>query len=99
MENMIPWFVYMIQCTDGSLYTGISTDPIRRFDEHLNGRGAKYFNSRKPQHFQYIEAMPDRSQASKREAAIKKMTRKHKQRLIDSRENQIKDWPAYLKLD
>jgi len=97
-QNM-PWFIYIILCSDNSLYTGISTDPKRRFKEHKNTKGAKYFYGRSPLKIVHIETQPDRSLASKREAAIKKLTTKKKHILIKSNENQLKDWPDYFKLD
>lgn len=82
-----PWYVYMIQATDGSLYTGITTDVQRRFNEHLKGKqagnkGAKYFQGRKPEKIVYVEGDHDRSSASKREAEIKKWRRDKKLVLI-----------------
>ena len=79
------WWVYIIRCTDDSLYTGVSTDPQRRFSEHLaHPRGAKYFNGRQPKEIVYTEPGHDRSSACQREAAIKKLTRDQKLLLIDS---------------
>tara|TARA_R110002096_G_scaffold194356_3_gene376476 strand:+ start:17260 stop:17502 length:243 start_codon:yes stop_codon:yes gene_type:complete len=76
------WFVYIIESDDDSLYTGITTDLDRRFAQHLNGTGAKYFNARTPVQFVYTEQLSDRSTASIREAKIKKMTRQQKLHLI-----------------
>ncbi len=79
------WYVYIIQATDGSLYTGITTDIQRRFNEHLSSKqGAKYFQGRTPQKIVYAEDGHDRSSASKREAEIKKLRREQKLLLIDS---------------
>jgi putative endonuclease len=79
------WWVYIILCDDDSLYTGVSTDPERRFREHLqHPRGAKYFNGRKPQAIVYREPGHTRSSASKREAAIKKLPRPAKLLLLDA---------------
>jgi len=78
-----PWWVYVIRCDDGSLYTGVSTDPERRFREHLqHPRGAKYFNGREPESIVYREAGHTRSSACQREAAIKKLTRPAKLALL-----------------
>jgi len=76
------WFVYIIEATDGSLYTGITTDLERRFNQHLKGTGAKYFNGRTPRKIVYSESEHNRSSASVREAAIKKLSREQKQKLI-----------------
>ena len=77
------WMVYIIRCNDNSLYTGVTTDLERRFQEHLgNPRGAKYFNGRKPVEVVYSEKDHTRSSASQREAAIKKLSRDEKLRLI-----------------
>jgi putative endonuclease len=76
---MKPWSVYMIECDDGTLYTGVSTDVERRFQEHLDGgRGAKYFAGRKPVGIVFREDGHTRSSACQREAAIKKLSREKK---------------------
>jgi putative endonuclease len=77
------WTVYIIRCDDNSLYTGITTELERRFQEHLDHpRGAKYFNGRKPLEVVYSENDHTRSSALQREAAIKKLSRDEKLRLI-----------------
>ena len=74
------YYVYILECEDGSLYTGISTDPERRFKEHKSGMlGAKYTKAHKPIKIIYIEELKNRSDASKREYEIKQLT--HKQKL------------------
>ena len=84
--NSIPWSVYIIESSDASLYTGITTDVDRRFEEHANGnKGAKFFNGRKPVKVVYMENGHDRRSASKREAEIKKMSRLEKKALIATR--------------
>jgi len=76
------WSVYIIICTDGSLYTGISVDVERRFRQHLTGKGAKYFRGRKPLVVAYQENGYSRVHASRREVMIKKLSRQEKQVLI-----------------
>ncbi|MCP4979936.1 MAG: GIY-YIG nuclease family protein [Gammaproteobacteria bacterium] len=79
------WSLYIIEASDASLYTGITTDVERRFDEHLNcQKGAKYFNGRRPLRVVYREEGHTRSSASRREAEIKKLTRSEKQNLINN---------------
>ena len=79
------WFVYMIEASDRSLYTGVTTDVQRRFAEHGDtDKGAKYFRGRKPLKVVYTQSLPDRSSALKREAEIKKLTRQNKLQLIGS---------------
>lgn len=78
------WQVYMILCSDRSLYTGITTDIARRFSQHTTGRGAKYFRGRTPDALVYLEGGHDRSTASQREAVIKKMSVKAKHQLIST---------------
>ena len=85
------WYVYIILCTDGTLYTGITTDINKRWSKHCSQKGAKYFRGREPKDFVYIETGHDRSTASKRESIIKKMTRAVKLQLIKSDSNQIKN--------
>lgn len=87
---MSGWFVYMIHCTDGTFYTGISTDVKKRYTQHETQKGAKYFRGRKPKQLVYQESGHDRSSASKREIEIKKLSRVNKMQLILSTENQIK---------
>jgi|TARA_B110000858_G_scaffold157250_1_gene179929 putative endonuclease len=73
------WCVYIVRADDESLYTGITTNVYRRFQQHLNSKqGAKYFNGRKPEKIVYIEEGHDRSSASKREAEIKSFSREKK---------------------
>jgi len=77
------WSLYIIEASDASLYTGITTDIERRFDEHSQGpRGARYFNGRNPLRIVYREDGHSRSSASRREAEIKKLSRGAKQQLI-----------------
>ena len=79
------WCVYMIESSDQRYYTGISTDIKRRWQEHLAGKkGAKFFNGRKPVRLLYFEPGHSRSTASKREAAIKKLSRAAKEVLISN---------------
>lgn len=76
------WFVYILLCEDKSLYTGISPDPKKRFEEHKNGKGGAYTRSHKPIRTIYVEQFPSKSAALKREAQIKKMPRSAKVRLL-----------------
>lgn len=76
---MSNWYVYIIEASDSSLYTGITTDVERRFAEHCGQtKGAKYFRGRMPRKVVYSEQHSDRSKASKREAEIKKLSRLEK---------------------
>ena len=90
------WQVYIILCSDDSLYTGITTDMERRFAQHRCGRGAKYFRGRMPRRIVYLEGGHSRSSASKRELQIKGMSRDGKNRLLGSRANEIEagNWSA-----
>ena len=76
------YFVYLLECVDKSIYTGIATDVERRFSEHQKGTGAAYTRARKPVRILYTEQAADRSTALKREAAIKKLSREKKLALI-----------------
>lgn len=77
------WYVYMLACADGSLYTGIATDVDKRFAAHKSGRGAKYTRSHPPVAVVYREACGDKSAALRREAAIKKLPRAEKPKLTE----------------
>jgi putative endonuclease len=83
------WQVYIILCSDDSLYTGITTDLQRRFDQHAAGRGAKYFRGRQPQQIVYKESGLTRSTASSREQEIKNLERSGKLDLISSIKNEM----------
>jgi len=78
------WTVYIIQAKSGKLYTGITTDLKRRFQEHKKKRkGASFFHFSSPERIVFQESHPNRSKASIREGAIKKMTLEEKIKLID----------------
>lgn len=78
------WHVYIVLCSDDTLYTGITTDIARRLRQHAAGSGAKYFRGRQPKALLYLEDGHDRSAASKRELYIKGLTRAGKQALVDA---------------
>ena len=78
------YFVYILECCDGSLYTGITKDVTKRLEEHnFSDKGAKYTKARRPVNLLYEEPSVDRSTASKREFEIKKLTRVKKLQLIE----------------
>jgi len=80
------WFVYIIRASDGRLYTGITTDVDRRFNEHSGTeKGARFFRGRQPEAVVYTEMQPDRSCALRREAEIKKLSRMEKLDLAGQR--------------
>ena len=79
---MTGWFVYILRCRDGTLYTGIAVDLERRLEAHRSGAGAKYTRSRRPVTLAYHERQPDRSRALRREAAIRRLGREAKLALI-----------------
>jgi len=83
---MRTWFVYIIHCSDDSLYTGITTDLERRYKQHSQQQGAKYFRGRQPKELVYQEGGHNRSTASKREIEIKKLSRVNKLQLIASKQ-------------
>jgi putative endonuclease len=78
----MPCFCYILECSDGSFYTGWSIDPDRRTQQHNAGRGAKYTRYRRPVRLVYVEELPDRGSAMRRESSIKKMSRARKERLV-----------------
>jgi len=86
-EAAANWQVYMILCSDTSLYTGITNDLERRLARHAAGQGAKFFGGRAPGPVVYLETGHTRSSASRREAAIKQLRREDKLRLIGSATN------------
>jgi putative endonuclease len=76
------YFVYLLQCADETIYTGITTDVLRRFDEHKNGKGGHYTRAHGVKKILYSEEQVDRGSASRREAEIKKWDREKKLALI-----------------
>jgi putative endonuclease len=80
------YYVYIVECADKNLYTGITTNIERRFKEHQNGTGAKFTRAKRAVKIVYSERKLNRSTASKREAAIKKLSRKAKLDLIYSKD-------------
>lgn len=83
MPNPSDWFVYIVQCADLSLYTGITTDLLRRVEEHNSSpTGAKYTKARRPVRLVYFEQSESRSESSKREHALKGLSPADKRRLV-----------------
>lgn len=76
------WYLYILRCKDGTLYTGITTDIFRRLEEHRSGRGAKYTRGRGPLELVYEENCGSHSDALKRELEIKSISRREKEQLI-----------------
>ena len=83
-KNALSWFVYLLRCEGGSLYTGMTNDLDKRLAAHANGSAARYTRARLPVSLVYHENQPTRSAALKREATIKKMTRTDKLELIEN---------------
>ena len=75
-------YAYLLKCSDGSLYAGWTNDPDRRLKAHNNGTASKYTRSRRPVEMVYLEEFETKSEAMKREAALKMMTREQKLELI-----------------
>lgn len=76
------WYLYILRCGDGTLYTGITTDVDRRLEAHRSGTGAKYTRGRGPLTVVYREACGNHSEALKRELAVKSLSREQKEALI-----------------
>lgn len=79
----VSFYVYLLQCADGTLYTGYTDDPVRRTKVHNAGKGAKYTRARLPVELVYQEACADKSAALRREYEIKQLTRVQKLKLIE----------------
>lgn len=80
------WYVYVLRCGDGTLYTGTTDDVAHRLAAHRAGKGAKYTRGRGPLELLYTEQCPDRSAALRREYAIKQLSREEKLHLIGNAE-------------
>ena len=78
---------YIVECADGTYYTGWAVDPEKRVAVHNKGRGARYTRMRGPVKLVYVEELPDRKSAMKREIAIKRLTRDSKGKLIRTQVN------------
>jgi putative endonuclease len=78
------YYCYILKCADGTLYTGWTTNPARRLEEHNAGRGSRYTRSRLPAELVYIEKQPDRSAAMRRESAIKRLSHAKKNALAEN---------------
>ena len=79
------WYVYILRCKDDTLYCGITPDMKRRLEQHRSGKGAKYTRGRGPLELVYSEVCPTHSETLKREAAIKRLTRPEKLKLIQEK--------------
>ena len=86
MDSVISlsWYVYILRCGDGSLYTGITREIERRCEQHNSEKGARYTRSRLPVQLVYWETQPDKSAALKREWAIKRLSKARKEDLVKS---------------
>ncbi len=80
----MPFYCYILECADGTFYTGWTTDPPRREKQHNAGTGARYTSTRRPVRMIYIEEQPDKVSALKRELAIKRMPREKKKKLAET---------------
>jgi len=80
--NPMSWFLYIVRCSNETLYTGITTDIPRRIKEHNSKKGAFYTKNKTPVELVYQEAMANQSEARRREAEIKKLTRTQKLELV-----------------
>ena len=81
----MPFFVYILLCTDGSFYTGYTKNIDERTRLHANGKGARYTRTHNPKRVVYVELFNSRAKAMKREREIKKLSHEHKLNLINSR--------------
>ncbi|MGC1378217.1 MAG: GIY-YIG nuclease family protein [Anaerolineales bacterium] len=81
----MPFYCYILECSDGTFYTGWTTDPPRREKQHNAGTGARYTRTRRPVKMVYVEEQSDKSAALKRELVIKGMSRRRKRKLMDEK--------------
>ena len=82
------FFCYILECADGSFYTGWTTDPQRRLKQHNRGTGARYTRTHRPVRLVYVEPQPDRAAAMRREIAIKRLDHDQKARLARSQQKE-----------
>ncbi len=81
----MPFYCYILECSDGTYYTGWTSDPQRRLRQHNGGHGSRYTRIRRPVRLVYLEEQPDRSSAMRREARIKQMNRPTKEKMVKSK--------------
>ena len=86
------WVVYILECKDGTLYTGITDRLQHRLEAHRTGKGAKYTRGRGPLKLRYLEDCVDHSEALKREIAIKKLTKAEKMALCDAAPKSLEEF-------
>jgi len=84
-------YVYIVECADGTYYTGWTTDPVRRLKMHNAGRGSRYTRRRRPVRLAYCEEQPDRASAQRRELVLKRLSRGRKQALVDGFDRTLSD--------
>ena len=84
MDPAQAWYVYILECADGSLYTGMTNHLTRRLAAHNAGKGAKYTKTRRPVRLRYSEELENRSLALRREAAIKKLSHAQKRAMCEN---------------
>lgn len=77
-----PWFVYLVRALNGALYCGISDHPLRRFEQHQGGKGARFFHSSPAQALVYVEVCASKGDALRRERAIKALSKRAKEALV-----------------
>lgn len=85
MDTSKDWKVYILSCADGTLYTGITNDLDARVGRHQKGKGAAYTRSRLPVRLVFFEPAQDKSAALRREASLKKLSRREKLRLVSGK--------------
>lgn len=81
-----PWYLYILECAGGRLYTGIALDPEARYKAHADGRGAKFTRSYPPVRLAMVETFASRSEALKAEHAVKKLSAAEKRKLVGKAE-------------
>ncbi|MCS3470747.1 putative endonuclease [Pseudomonas sp. JUb42] len=79
-----PWFVYLVRAANGSLYCGISDNPVRRFASHQSGKGARFFSSSPAVALVYVESWPSKGEALRHERLIKRLKKSAKEHLVAS---------------
>jgi putative endonuclease len=88
---MNEWYVYLLLCSNDSLYCGIAKDPRKRFQDHVNGRGARYTRMHTPKQIMYLEGPLTHGDALRRERSLKALQSRDKRALCDSAANRIGD--------
>ena len=95
-QTRMQWYNYILQCLDGSYYTGITHHPLGRLEEHNSGTGSAWTRDRRPVQLMYVERLPNKAAARKRELELKGWRREIKEAIFDSETNVLTEFQGFI---